>query len=115
MAIIFKVESAVAKNSPDKQAALKRVRKYNPDAFRAVPPCAPLTVPQLLRIKNLQAIYGVSHATIRTRFKHGLLPKPDGYDISMGEKGSRGRPYWHSETILFHLESMKAKGADSAQ
>ncbi|MDR7135258.1 hypothetical protein J2X06_002467 [Lysobacter niastensis] len=114
MAVTFKVEAMAAQCSPDSEKS-KRMRTYNPDAYKAVPPSAPLTVSQLLRIKNLQAIYNASHATIRKRSKFGLLPKPDGYDISMGDKGKRGRPYWYSETIREHLEAMKAKDAEANQ
>jgi hypothetical protein len=62
-------------------------------------PLIPLDQPGRLRISNLQALFGCSHATIYKRLEQGALPCPDGYDLPNRPKGRRGRPYWYTSTI----------------
>lgn len=66
---------------------------------KAVVPLIPLDQPGRLRLANLQALFGCSHATIYSRMEQGLLPQPDGYDLANRPKGRRGRPYWYTATI----------------
>ena len=49
-----------------------------------------------LRVCNLLALFGVSHATLYSGLKSKRYPKPDGYDGKI--------PYWNTLTIRQYLQ-----------
>ncbi|UYR06189.1 hypothetical protein NQS38_14960 [Ralstonia pseudosolanacearum] len=62
--------------------------------------CAPnisLDQPGRLRVANVMALLGVSHATLYKGMKAGRYPLPDGHDGA--------RPYWKTATIRAFLNA----------
>jgi len=66
---------------------------------KPVPPIIALDQPGRLRFANLMALFGLSHQSVYSRIKKGLIPPPDGYDGKL--------PYWYTATIRPLLEGVR--------
>jgi len=55
-----------------------------------------LTKPGRLRVGHLLTLFSVSHSTLYSHIKFGLLPPPDGKDGT--------RPYWLTQTVNSYLK-----------
>ena len=54
-------------------------------------PIISLDQPGRLRVANLMAVFGISHATLYAGLKTGRYPEPDGRDGKF--------PFWNTSTI----------------
>lgn len=72
------------------------VKPINRGHSKALPVNISLDQPGRLRVGHLMNLFSVSHATLYSRIKNGLIPKCDGKD--------GGRPFWKTETIKQALE-----------
>lgn len=55
-----------------------------------------LDKPGRLRVGHLLTLFSVSHSTLYSHIKFGLLPQPDGKDGT--------RPYWLTQTVKSYLK-----------
>lgn len=62
--------------------------------MKPVPPHYPITQPGRQRVRNVMALFNVSHATVYRWVADGRLPPPD---------GKNPRPFWNNETLLPYL------------
>ncbi|WP_343618684.1 hypothetical protein [Ralstonia sp.] len=69
----------------------------NSGRIRASAPNISLDQPGRLRVANVMALLGVSHATLYKGMKAGRYPLPDGHDGV--------RPYWKTATIREFLRT----------
>ncbi|MDB0573091.1 hypothetical protein LBW59_20255 [Ralstonia solanacearum] len=87
--------ATITKKNPD--SAMPVGVSTNTGRTQARVPDISLDQPGRLRVANVMALLGVSHATLYKGMKAGRYPLPDGHDGA--------RPYWKTVTIREFLKT----------